>query len=351
MAETDASPTPYTVENPSSYLDPRQIADILPFQVDEDKPPDTYLDPEETAPVFLQPAPMLADPTSPVPVDVSFRHSGWRNQRYSVYSAMYAAGCPQRRLDAFIGCGGNAWVVRDAANHEHLAIASQRCHDRFCIPCAKERARIIAHNLREKLPDVQLRFLTLTLKSVDEPLRAQLVRLRSCFNKFRSHPKIKDRMTGGVSFLELTISAKTGLWHPHLHIIFQGSYLPQNLASLVWHDITKDSYIVHVRSVTNSDAVRGYLASYLSAGLPANIWRDKQKTAELIRALAGTRTIAAFGSWSRLSLARTPLSSIVWEPVCTLSSLIAASRKGCQESIRMLRILNNGQEPTECDSS
>lgn len=345
------NPTPDLVV-PASELPPTVDGqDVYPTENDVTPLPETVLDPEETPYVSAPNAETADDPNPHYAAEIRFRHSGWHRQRLAIVAALTRCSCPERRLAAFVQCGSNAWVMRDVNNPARLALASQKCHDRFCVPCAKERARIVASNLRDKLPNAQLRFLTLTMKSSDEPLAVQLTRLRKCFQRFRNDKRIKPLMAGGLSFLEITLSEKLHQWHPHLHIVFEGKYLPHDLASLVWHEITTDSYIVHIRAVTGNDTVREYLAHYLSVGVNASVWRDTPKLDELIKAMAGTRTIAAFGTWRTIGLARSPLSDTTWEPVARLSDLLLASRAGDREAINLLRSLTNAREPNELSTA
>jgi hypothetical protein len=57
-----------------------------------------------------------------------------------VRDGLVGAGAPPKRVERFDACGSNAWVIRDANDPEHYAVASDHCRDRFCQACATERS-------------------------------------------------------------------------------------------------------------------------------------------------------------------------------------------------------------------
>ena len=114
--------------------------------------------------------------------------------------------------------------------------------------CGKARVNIIKRNCFEffsKQPFV--RFLTLTMKHYDLPLRDQIRLLKKNFVKLARRVGWKKYVTGSVNFLHVKYNEKTG-WHVHLHILLTGSYLPQKWLSAEWLKVTGDSVIVHVEA-------------------------------------------------------------------------------------------------------
>ena len=184
-----------------------------------------------------------------------------------------------------------------AATTPHaVRIASSRCRDRFCRPCARDRAARVAHNLVAQLAGKPHRFVTLTLCSSDADLPDQLDRLYRSFRCLRRCRWWSVTVAGGVSFLEITRNPTTGQWHPHLHLIIEGSFLPQSQLSARWHEITGDSYIVHVRLVRDSSRDAHYVAKYLGNPFEAAVYRDPLALDQAMRAISGRRCMMTFGS-------------------------------------------------------
>jgi len=106
---------------------------------------------------------------------------------------------------------------------------------------------------------------------------------------------------GGVAILEVKIG-KDGLWHPHLHVLLESSFLPQKALSHEWLAVTGDSYIVDVRKVGPEQNEVRYVCSYVGKPLDASIYGRATMLDEFINAIKGKRLILPFGSWSKLSL-------------------------------------------------
>jgi hypothetical protein len=199
------------------------------------------------------------------------------------------------------------------------------------------------------VPCKHIRFLTLTLRANATPLKEQLDRLYSSFGKFRNRAKIKKCVRGGICFLELSRNRETGSWHPHLHILFEGDYLPQAVARDTWHEITGDSYIVDIRQIRTVGEACSYVVKYATKSIGANVWADPAALREAMVALVGKRTFNAFGTWKCFSLARPQADDLDWDPVCSLNTLYNRIAEGDPAAIKILNCLLKGSsdEPTE----
>jgi len=213
-----------------------------------------------------------------------------------------------------------------------------------------EHRRIVARNLQARLTEKLglrgprdatkvLRFVTLTLKTSPAPLGEQLDRLYKCFKQLRDLALWRKNVTGGILFLELTIG-RDGGWHPHLHILASGSYLPQDALSAAWLKITGDSYIVDVRLVRNPAIAASYVAKYASKVVPASLTHDEPHLVEAILALRGRRTFSPFGSWTGWQLSKPPPDDCSWDIVAPLNQLLAAANGGDPEARRIVLSLH-----------
>ncbi|KKM22730.1 hypothetical protein LCGC14_1622340 [marine sediment metagenome] len=274
---------------------------------------------------------------------IAFRHSSWSQNRARVFAAltpddpdplawirfrddpdtedMPPLPPASNRTRRFIACGTRSVVLRSVDDPSRYKVACQRCHDRFCLPCMQDRARLIVANLKAQLKYEPTRLITLTLKHNHDPLTEQLDRLYSSFTALRRRAFWHDAVSGGVAFLELKLSSTDDCWHPHLHVLARGSYLPQKLISDAWLQITGDSHIVDIRLAKSPEHLYGYLTRYVTKGWDAGIYRKLHALREAIQALKGRKLLASFGDFSGLRLLEPPTSE-TWVELGTLHEVV-----------------------------
>lgn len=279
----------------------------------------TLLDPVETN-VTPDHRPPTGSSPDPHTSDVAFRHSGWHHDRSLIRDALGRVAVSESRLNRWDSCGAYAWVVRHPTDRGRLKIMASFCHDRFCKPCAAHRSRLVVANLRGYLVPKMYRFLTLTLRSDTEPLTDLIDKLYRCFRRLRAGPLCKRRLRGGIAFLEVQWMPATERWHPHLHVICEGTYLPKDQLAAEWLRITGDSYVVDIRSAGDLNVVTGYVAKYASKPMTRSFFMLKDRLDEAIRALSGRRMFTTFGTWRGWPLLKCT-DTTEWEPVAPLSEI------------------------------
>lgn len=278
----------------------------------------------------------------------SFRHSGWARHR-EITASVLASVTNAARHARFVACGRSAWVLKSQEEKPRYRLCVNRCRDRFCLPCYQERARIILSNLRATLKGKHVRLLTLTIKSVDCPLSDLINRCLKCFRRLRQAKAIASAMKGGVYFFEVTRNQHTSLWHPHLHILFEGSYIPQPLIKKLWNRITHDSFIVDIRGFPNSDIACGYAAKYVSKGVGCGFRPDQEGFAEVVKCFTGRRLFSTFGTLRGAPLSAVPADGIIWEPISPLWRILAAAKQGDRSAIAILAALRPHVAPDPAD--
>jgi len=267
-------------------------------------------------------------PPDPSPLtDVGFRHAGWLPRRRRTMAALYRAGIPCEAIARFAQCGSRAWVYQATDEPGLYSIRSRTCHSRWCVPCQVARSNLIARNLRRLVDPTRTRFVTLTLKHNDQPLAAQLDRLYRSFARLRARKIWKSTQQGGIAFLEISRNAKSNHWHPHLHIITTGAFLPVARLREAWLSVTRDSHIVDIRWVRSADNAASYVAKYATKSVPNSVLADPAAFAQAVAALAGRRTYLTWGTWRGVILAAPHDDEPHdWQPLCTLERLIERSR-------------------------
>ena len=164
--------------------------------------------------------------------------------------------------------------------------------------------------------------MTLTIRTHGMTLADAVLKLYTSFSKLRQTVFWQTRVTGGCAVCEIKPTQDGLRWHPHLHLLVQGLYIPQKWLANKWYAITGDSYIVDVRSCTEATDAARYVTKYLSKPVPSSIVRNPASLIEAIRALSGRRMVSTFGTWRGLKLTHTETQH-AWSKLCTYMELVA----------------------------
>jgi hypothetical protein len=207
------------------------------------------------------------------------------------------------------------------------------------LPCAQERSFIIAGNVLDEVRKLEVRFLTLTVKTDGLPLIAALEKLHVAFGKLRRRTWFSRRVWGGVAFLELTYSHKEERWHPHLHCLCTGTYIDKFKLSKMWHEITGDSFIVDIRRPKNTKHVAFYVTKYASKPFNNTFLNHADLLDEAIVAMKGRKLSLTWGTWRGLQLTETPDEG-AWDHVAPLNSIVLQAASGDADALRILKALH-----------
>lgn len=187
-------------------------------------------------------------------------------------------------------------VVLGRDDDERLLFRECRCRSRICPYCRECRRREVVEQLTATMDRMDsTRFMTFTLLSSDAPLGEQLARLRACFGRLRRTKLWKLRAAGGLYTVEVTYNPKTGQWHPHIHVVAEGSYIPQRELASEWERITGDSRIVDIRACRSRRQAVKYLAEYVQKTSDVEKF-PMEVMAEWALQVHGLRFVAKFGT-------------------------------------------------------
>lgn len=290
-------------------------------------PADTLLDTSESAVGSVGTHAGEAASGPPCELSGCFRHSGWEKRREKTARAIWAAGGSVSRVMQFCSCGSSAWVLQSTENSQKFKIVRDFCHDRFCIPCAKERGRVIEANVCKAIENKQIRFLTLTLKADGQPLRDRVSRLIASFRKLRARKWWDAAVYGGVAILEVKRNESGDNWNVHFHILIEGRFIPQSLVSQAWLECTGDSHVVDIRQVRDGGQAARYVAKYVGKPIGDGVREAESDFVEAVVALRGRKLLYTFGCWRRFHLLERPTDE-AWKVFCHLNELAAAARLG-----------------------
>lgn len=297
-------------------------------------PSSSLLDPQETSLHVVGFG--TDDDTADINADISFRHSYWQHRRARVYKVLQGMTGDVMRVHRFLHCGQGAWVQRAIGKPGVFRVISAKCHDRFCEACQREKRLRISGNLMNKLPDGRLRFVTLTLKSAPGDLGEQIDRLIGSFAKLRRGRKLAGCFKGGIWFLEVTRNRTTGLWHPHLHVMTQGDFIPLDLLRVQWLKATGDSFIVDIREIKHVREVVGYVTKYAAKAVNVASIESDADLAAVMRVFQSRRMFNVFGNWKALKLSDPPDTDTEWEYYERLAVVRRKAKEGDDVAIQVL---------------
>lgn len=268
----------------------------------------------------------------------AFRHSSWKVVRAKVFASLRRLHKSDTRMDRFANCGARLHAKKHVQTGD-IKLTCWQCKDRMCQPCQRARANRIRAALAPLIDASCQRFLTLTRKASNRPLSAQITELYAAFRKLRASKSWKSHVTGGACFLEVKISGRSKLWHPHLHILIEGSYYPQAEISSAWYRATGDSTIVFVEQIGNEGKLVCELSKYLTKPGDASLYHVPAKLDEYITAISGRRACMTFGSWRGTVLEPMSEKDANWEDQPSFPELMNSAAMRDTDAIALIQRL------------
>jgi hypothetical protein len=246
----------------------------------------------------------------------------------------------EKRFHRFQRCGSNAWVIQDRNDHERFAVQANYCRDRFCIPCATNRARIINANLLDLIAEAPTRFITLTIRHRDASLGSEIDRLNAAFQRLRRSDLWIKRVDSWVAFLEVERNQETSTWHPHLHLVTKGKYIDHSQLKAAWMAATGDSFIVDIRLVRNKKTIAQYVTKYVSKPIQKLHQAKHDDLIEAILALKNRKLVRCGGEWTNAELTDSGAVGD-WQAVCRLWWAMTLEREGNPIATKLMRALRH----------
>jgi hypothetical protein len=223
-----------------------------------------------------------------------------------VYDAFLQTATAFRRREAFANCGSSYWLLESRSRPGVYKLTADLCHDRWCPHCGRLRSELVACNVLAALARQPARLLTLTQRASDAPLRTRLTRLYAAFRKLRSTALWKQRVLGGVAVLEICWNQQTNRYHPHLHCLTHGRFIPVEDLRREWLRLTGDSFEVDVRFVQAQEDAAHYVTKYIAKPIDHAVYHSQPALREAIQAVHGVKQLVTFGDWRKLKLTRQP---------------------------------------------
>jgi len=205
------------------------------------------------------------------------------------------------RAERLNSCRTKAWFVRHSDTGV-VRVAANSCHLRWCPVCARARRNYISREVSEWLNTVtHPKFLTLTIRHTNAPLAHQVYWLYRHFSVLRRRKDFRKAITGGVWFFQIKKSTTDNLWHPHLHCLVAGEYLPRRRLSYMWTQVTFGSVVADIRSIRDPLRAAQDAARY-SACPGSLVGLSLADACELVGAMHRRRICGTWGSGRAVSL-------------------------------------------------
>jgi len=178
-----------------------------------------------------------------------------------------------------------------------VKVAPVSCGISFCPDCGLRRRVRLQEKVRKSFSLMKNpRFLTLTVKNMDRLSGDVLSELKKTFGKLRRTKRWLRYVQGGEYVLEIPWTKAKG-WHPHIHVLFDGRYYPQDELAEDWKKAGGGD-VVDVRKADQGSAAE--LCKYISKGHA--FVSDPRAVRELFAATSGKRLAGSFGcafKWNR----------------------------------------------------
>lgn len=267
-----------------------------------------------------------------------FRHAGWAIRRLQTYEALQRCQVGEARIDRYCNCGSGAWA-KATEDGTDAKIVSDKCHDRWCLKCQSERAATIRESLCRILEGKFYRHIVLTLRASDTPLKDQIDRLYRSFLVLRRRESWTSHVRGGVAVLEVKIGERSGMWHPHLHILCEGDYYDQRELSREWHAVTGDSSITWICRPKGLENDAFYLTKYVTKPADQSIYNHHEMFDELVISLRGRRLCTTFGTFRGEELEPDFIDDGTWISVGSVECLVEQARSGDERAVQICNVL------------
>lgn len=247
--------------------------------------------------------------------------------RRRVLEALREADTPATKIRRFRECGQRCWVQYSRSTSTYRFVANY-CGSRFCVPCARARAKVIQERLKRLIGNHRVRMITFTRKATERTLVEALDDLRTPFRHVRESVLWKDAVKGWASFVEIKKGKDGVRWHVHLHVLVIGTWIESTALRAAWLEATGDSHIVDVMSRGNRDSLAGYAAAYASKGWGSELFRDAAGLKECVAVLGGRRLFSTGGDWRGAELQDQSDPVTDWRNVGRFHVVYAAAIRG-----------------------
>ena len=239
-----------------------------------------------------------------------------------------------KKLDRLRSCRTGAFFYRNSETGA-VRVGSQSCHLRHCPLCSKTKVLTIKENVTGWLKKARYpKLVTFTLRHSENPISEQIDKLYESFKAIRRNGIIKNSCYGGIWFFQIKKSENDGLFHPHIHCLVAGKYIPQSKLAQKWFHITGDSHVVDVRMVKDPATCARHVSRY--AANPCSLKPlNLDECVTIAEALDNRRLCGTWGECRKLKLTSIPeIDKTHWHKIASWSAVI--ENKDCDDNAKAI---------------
>lgn len=193
--------------------------------------------------------------------------SDWRAVVGALQSINSRAGLAS--MIAVESCGSDA-IVQYSPSTGRYRIALQRCGRRVCPHCGGVIAAETQARVREWMGTIKpytWRMVTLSMRSSSGDLREAIKLLKASFRRLRQTQIWSTTQHYGIAVVECTYNREADSWHPHLHVLMRGRYIPIEALRAAWWSAAHEGARVHICPVDSATRAANYVAKYVGKSL------------------------------------------------------------------------------------
>lgn len=246
-------------------------------------------------------ASLVDSETNPHPLDTQSHaqeliHSKVEQPRFRIIDALWNSGdeaMVKRAQRMGLCCVSPQICVGEG---KAPACIAGHCRDRMCPTCMRRRGHRVRVRINGLVQTMNSpRFLTLTAKDDGRSLKARTDELWNGFQKLRRTKVWKAHVRGGVMVGETKKNVARDSWHPHLHIIIDGTFFPHGLLHAEWKRIIGRDCTADLRACPDRAAAARYISAYVTKENDLTRWMPHD-IIEFATAMHRRRLVATFGT-------------------------------------------------------
>lgn len=281
---------------------------------------------------------------------ITSRYAVERSRWVEALAADVSMHTLQCRLES---CGRNAWVERCNETGQ-LRIVADGCKQRFCPRCSRIFSRRCKDRLKAWTSSLdpnhssRLKMLTLTMQHSTAPLKTQLKHLRQSFRRLRQRSLFKRKVTSGIGVIQITYNAASDQWHPHLHVLCYGDYIPVGPLTQAWRHASHGSTQIDIRAVRDQEKCVDYVTRYIAKPINFDDSPPPERLREFVQTLKGARMLIAFGDVPKQPKPEIPETN--WTYVDSVAGLIRRARMADERALTILAALDRTPDSNADDN-
>lgn len=214
------------------------------------------------------------------------------------------------------------WRCRN--NHD-WAEAENSCSVRVCPHCCCRRSKVLGARIDKFLvgrEQTALRYVVLSERS-QVNLAKGMKLLWESWARLRRSVRWKRKVKGCIVALEVTYNPYDYTWHPHLNVLFEGEYFPQEELRQAWVEATEERGEIVWISAVNAGTTKEMI-KYVTklSDLIGNV----EALDRLLTAVHRKRFVRTYGSFYGLSVEDEENPVHAHCPDCESTELVALGR-------------------------